>query len=211
LNYNFPRIYAITDTRISGISHKKQIEQMIEGGIELIQLRDKYASPREFYESAKVSISIARQHKVKIIINDRIDIALVAGADGVHLGQNDLPPKFARKILGPKAIIGFSSHSLEQARAAMGLPVDYIAIGPIFSTATKENPDAVVGLGVIRALKHEIAYKALVAIGGINLWNVADIIAAGADSAAVIGALLSDAHRIRENAEMLISQAHMVN
>jgi thiamine-phosphate pyrophosphorylase len=210
LSLQLPRIYAIADARVPDLSHKEQVERLIEGGIELIQLRDKYASPRQFYEAAKAAVEFARSRKVRIIINDRVDIALAVGAVGVHLGQTDLPPKYARDILGPEAIIGFSAHSLDQAIAALNLPIDYLAIGPVFPTATKENPDSIVGLETIKTVKKEIGDLSLVAIGGIDSENLESVLAAGADSAALVSALISDARRISENAEMLISRAKSV-
>jgi len=206
LNFNPPKIYAITDARISGISHLEQVERLIAGGIRLVQLREKHASPRDFFESAIPVVDLARRHDVTILINDRVDIALALKADGVHLGQDDLSPADARKILGRDAIIGFSTHSADQARAAVKLPVDYIAIGPVFVTSTKENPDAVVGIQTITAVKSEIlGEKPLVAIGGINSGNFRDVLRAGADSVALIGGLISDAAAITANAEALIS------
>jgi thiamine-phosphate pyrophosphorylase len=146
LKFILPKIYPISDTRISGLSHIEQVRRLIAGGATLIQLREKNAPAGEFYDAAVGSIALAREHGVKIVINDRVDIAVASGADGVHLGQDDLPPDQARRLLGEGAVIGFSTHSVEQAREAIGLPVDYVAIGPIFSTTTKENPDPVVGL-----------------------------------------------------------------
>src|SRR5687768_11240200 len=139
MKFSLPKIYPITDVSISKLSHLEQVEKLIEGGAKLIQLRDKNASSKDFYEAAKKVIEFARPKKVKIIINDRVDIALVLKADGVHLGQDDLPPPHARKILGNKAIIGFSTHTLSQAVEAVNLPIDYLAIGPIFPTSSKEK------------------------------------------------------------------------
>ncbi len=133
MNFNFPKIYPITDVRLTKLSHAEQVEKLIEGGAKIIQLREKYASPKDFYESANNALEIARRHNVKIIINDRVDIALALKADGVHLGQDDLPPEQARKILGERAIIGFSTHNIKQAIPAIKLPVNYIAIGPVFA------------------------------------------------------------------------------
>lgn len=194
--FNLPKIYPITDTRISGLSHAAQVERLIAGGATLIQLREKHESPREFYEAAKEALQIARPHHVKLIINDRVDIALALGADGVHLGQDDLPPEHARKILGPGAIIGFSTHTLAQAVKAIKLPVDYIAIGPIFTTRTKKNPDAVVGLEGLEAVRDAIGEFPLVAIGGITSEKLPRVLAAGADSAAIVSGLLSEPGRI---------------
>ena len=118
---------------------------MLEGGASFIQLRDKHAPAGEFYDSVTEVMSITRERGAKVIVNDRVDIALAAGADGVHIGQDDLPANEARKILGPDAIVGVSTHSIDQFRAALDLPVDYIAIGPIFATSTKQDHDPVVG------------------------------------------------------------------
>lgn len=187
-----PKIYPITDFRISGIPLADQAERLIAGGAKLIQLREKHASPQEFYYAASEAIKIAKIYKVPIIINDRVDIALALEADGVHLGQDDMPPAMARAMLGESAVIGFSTHSLEQARAALKLPVDYIAFGPIFETKTKDGAEAVVGLNGLREIRDAIDDFPLVAIGGINGDNLSSVFGAGADSVAIIGALLTD-------------------
>ncbi len=193
-----PKIYPITDTRISKLTHAEQVERFIEGGAKIIQLREKYASPKEFYESAKEALKIARRQNVKIIINDRVDIALALKADGVHLGQTDLPPARARRILGEKAIIGFSTHNLQQAAEAVKLPIDYLAIGPVFATRTKENPDKSVGIEGVKNVREIVGEFPIVAIGGINSENYQEVLQAGANSVAVISDLLSDANKICE-------------
>lgn len=184
------KIYPITDTRISRLSHAEQVERLIAGGATLIQLRDKTASPRAFYEAALDAIKIARRAGVRIIINDRVDIALAVDADGVHLGQEDLPPERARALLGEGRIIGFSTHSPEQALAADSIPVDYIAIGPIFQTTTKENPDKVVGPEMIEYVKRNVS-KPVVAIGGITYERARTVVDAGADSLAIISSIVA--------------------
>jgi len=191
-----PKIYPITNVASSGISHAEQVAKLIAGGASLIQLREKHASPREFYDDAGSAIQLARKNGVQIIINDRVDIALALKADGVHLGQDDMPPVKARDMLGPQAIIGFSTHSVEQALAALVLPIDYVAIGPIFETRTKEDPDDVIGLEGFSTVRKVIGDFPLVAIGGITLETIRDVPNAGADSAAVIGAIISDAGKI---------------
>jgi len=185
-----PRVYAITDRRLTGLSHAEQVRRLAAGGIRLIQLREKESSPRAFYEDAREAVAIARMLGVTVLINDRVDIALAVDADGVHLGQDDLPPEKARVLLGPNRLIGFSTHSLAQALAADALPVDYIAIGPIFATRTKENPDPVVGVETVRTVRAHIR-KPLVAIGGITLETAPEVLAAGANAVAVIADLLS--------------------
>lgn len=193
-----PQIYPITDTRISGISISAQVDRLIAGGAGFIQIREKYASSHQFYESAAAAINIARANGTRIIINDRVDIALALKADGVHLGQDDLPCSEARAILGDDAIIGISTHSFDQARAALDLPVDYIAIGPIFSTSTKGNPHSVVGVEGLRKVRTLIGEFPLVAIGGITRLNIGSVFKAGADSAAVISGLISEENQITQ-------------
>lgn len=202
-----PKIYPVTDTRASGISHVRQVEELISGGAEFIQLREKHSSPRDFYESAKEAFNLARQSSVRIIINDRVDIALALKADGVHLGQDDLPPEYARNILGPDAVIGFSTHSPEQALAALSMPIDYIAIGPIFTTTSKENPDSPLGIKGLKEIRRITGNFPLVAIGGINSTNIKDIFEAGADSVAMIGDVVSNSANIPEKLRLLIQLA----
>ncbi len=204
MNFNLPKIYPITDFRLTKISHAEQVENLIEGGAEIVQLREKYAAPKDFYESAKKALEIARGQNVKIIINDRVDIAFVLKADGVHLGQDDLPPKNAREILGEKAIIGFSTHNIKQAISAVKLPINYLAIGPVFATKTKENPDEIVGIEGVKKVREAVGDFPLVAIGGITLENFQDVLDAGANSVAIISDLLSDAEKIAEKMRILI-------
>ncbi len=194
-----PKIYPITDTNLTNLSHAEQVKKLIAGGAEFIQLREKHASAFDFYEAAEKSLKIARKHNVKIIINDRVDIALTLKADGVHLGQDDLPPEKAREMLGKKAIIGFSTHNLKQAIEAKNKPIDYIAIGPVFATNTKENPDKVVGLNKLKSIRKELGEIPLVAIGGINYENYQSVLNCEVDSVAVISGILSNPKKIAEN------------
>ncbi|HEU4767424.1 MAG TPA: thiamine phosphate synthase [Pyrinomonadaceae bacterium] len=187
-----PKIYPITDTQISGLSHADQVVQLSNGGATFVQLREKNLSPLDFHNEAKSALTVARQNGVRLIINDRVDVALALGSDGVHLGQDDLPPEAARDLLGDQFIIGYSTHNVAQAVAAAKLPVDYVAIGPIFPTGTKTNPDPTVGLDGLRAVRESVGSETLlVAIGGITLENAPAVIEAGADSVALISALLS--------------------
>ena len=183
-----PRVYPLTDVQLSRLSHAEQVELLSLGGATLIQLREKHMPPREFYEQAKAA---ARQG-VQLIINDRVDIALAVGAKGVHLGQDDMPPDAARRLLGPDAVIGYSTHNIDQAITATKLPIDYLAIGPIFATTTKSDTAPVVGLEGLRVVRESIGEFPLVAIGGITRENAREVIQAGADSVAVISALLSN-------------------
>lgn len=193
-----PKIYPVTDVSVSGLSHAEQFRRLIDGGASVIQLREKTASPREFYETAREVLALAEEKNVKVIINDRADIAFALKAFGVHLGQDDLPPAAARRLLGKNAVIGFSTHNVRQAIEAVRLPVDYIAIGPVFGTKTKRNPDPVVGLKGVERVRKAVGNFPLVAIGGITLENARDVFDAGADSVAVIGDLLREPEEIAE-------------
>jgi thiamine-phosphate pyrophosphorylase len=180
------------------------VERLIAGGATLIQLRDKHSPPDEFYEAALAAVAAAHKSSVKLIINDRVDVALATGADGVHLGQDDLPPAEARRLLGSKAIIGFSTHNEHQAAEACDLPIDYIAFGPVFPTRTKEDPDPVVGLERLTQIRKIIGSMPLVAIGGINGANITSVLRAHADSAALISYLLKDPQRMSQTLASLL-------
>lgn len=186
-----PRLYPITDRRLTGLSHAEQVARLCEGGATLIQLREKHLAPRDFYQEAESALAVARAHSARLVINDRADIALALGADGVHLGQDDLQPDAARRLLGEASIVGFSTHNPAQAVEGASLPVSYLAIGPVFQTASKENPDPVVGLEELRRVRALTRTLPLVAIGGITPASALAVLEAGADSLAVIGAVLS--------------------
>ena len=207
MSLDLPKVYPITDIYLSGLSHAEQVGRLIEGGASLIQLRDKHAAPRDFYREAAAALQVARDHHARLIINDRVDIALALKADGVHLGQTDIPAAAARRMLGKDAIIGFSTHNPEQARLATGFPVDYLAFGPVFQTSTKENPDPVTGLSRLRELGTIKRALPLVAIGGITLANVVEAFMAGADSVAVIAQLVADPANISENMSKMLALA----
>lgn len=209
MNFNLPKIYPITDARIAKISHAEQVQKLIAGGAEIIQLRDKHRAPKDFYEAALAALAIARKRGVKIIINDRADIALALKADGVHLGQDDLPPEHARKILGERAIIGFSTHDLGQAAAAIKLPINYLAIGPVYATRTKENPEKIVGIEGVRMTREAVGDFPLVAIGGITLENFRDVLRAGASSVAVIRDLLLVPDEISDKMQKFASDQYV--
>ena len=191
MTIHLPKIYPITDTIISGLSHAEQVRRLLDGGATLIQLRDKHASPRAFYADALDALRLARAAGAKLIINDRVDLALALRADGVHLGQTDMPVTAARNLLGADSIVGFSTHTLDQAQAALSLPINYLAFGPIYSTKSKQNLDPVVGLNELHQVKAIAGSLPLVAIGGIDLTNAAEVLSAGADAVAMISALLS--------------------
>jgi thiamine-phosphate pyrophosphorylase len=182
-----PRLYTFADASFG--DPVRLAEALFNAGARIIQVRNKRGSARELLEQVERILSFAPRG-AEIIVNDRVDVALISGAGGVHLGQDDVPPVEARRILGPDRKIGFSTHNLEQAMRAEKLPVDYVAVGPIFLTATKERPDAVVGLENLSAICQAIR-KPVVAIGGIKLENAEDVLKAGATSVAVISDVLS--------------------
>jgi thiamine-phosphate pyrophosphorylase len=205
VNLELPKVYPITDTRLSGLSHAEQVGRLINGGATLIQLRDKHAAPRDFYREATAALQVARDHHARLIINDRVDIALAIKADGVHLGQTDIPPAVARQLLGTSAIIGFSTHNPAQAKSAGALPIDYLAFGPIFPTSTKENPDPVTGLVTLIELAGTKGPLPLVAIGGITSATAIEVLKAGADSVSMIAGLVGDSDKIAENMNKMLS------
>lgn len=195
------RLYPITDRRLSGLSHAQQLSHFSNGGANVVQLREKTLSPREFYREASAAIRVARESSLKVIINDRVDIALALKADGVHIGQDDLPPQAARELLGPDVIIGISTHNLQQAILATKMPIDYIAIGPIFSTATKESPEPIVGLEGLAQVRQAVIDIPLVAIGGITSENNQDVLDKGADAVAVISDVWTSSRRVARQIE----------
>jgi thiamine-phosphate pyrophosphorylase len=202
---NLPKLYPITDARLSGLSHAEQVARLCDGGATFIQLREKHLSPREFYHETEAALDIARARGARLIVNDRADIALALGADGVHLGQHDLDPTAARRLLGTNFIIGYSTHTVAQAIEAARLPLDYIALGPIFDTRTKENPDPAIGLDALEQARASIDPSIpLIAIGGITLANAPATLDAGANSLALISALLDTPDLITERTKEFI-------
>ncbi len=183
-----PKLYAITDRDLANCSLVEIVEQLLAGGARLIQLRDKTATARELFDAARAARVLTQAAGGRLIINDRVDVALTAEADGVHLGQGDLSVAEAREILGPEKIIGVSTHNREQFESAVASSADYIAVGPVFATTSKENPDPVVGLELLREVR-SLTDRPIVAIGGIDRLRAPEVLAAGADSVAVISAL----------------------
>ena len=164
--------------------------ELLSAGVRLIQFRDKRGSSRQLYETCVELKALLRDSGCSLVVNDRADVARAMDAEGVHLGQDDLPVEMARRVLGPDKWIGFSTHSIDQVVEADRTTADYLAFGPIFPTASKENPDPVVGLEGLRQARRATG-KPLVAIGGVTLQNAREVLAAGADSLAVIGDLLN--------------------
>jgi thiamine-phosphate pyrophosphorylase len=203
-----PPLNAIIDdeiTRRFGWTVPALADAYLAGGARFIQVRAKHASSSAFLRMCEEVVARARAKNALTIVNDRADIAALAEAGGVHVGQDDLEPSAARRIVGGSAVIGLSTHSLEQVRAAMRAPVDYIAVGPVFATSTKDTGYGDVGTALVaraRAMvEEEGSQRPIVAIGGITLKHAADVIRAGATSVAVISDLLSTGDpeaRVRE-------------
>jgi thiamine-phosphate pyrophosphorylase len=186
-----PRLYAIADTASLGTGSLVDfVNELLGGGVSLIQYRNKSGSAREVLDDARLLRQIIGE-RARLILNDRADLALAADCAGVHLGQEDLSSQGARVVTGEQLLIGVSCHNLEQVKAADAGPADYIAIGPVYATSSKARPDAVVGLEGVRAAR-AVTRKPLVAIGGITRANCQDVIAAGADSVAVISDLVAE-------------------
>jgi thiamine-phosphate pyrophosphorylase len=207
MNLVFPRLYAIIDPALLTTSELILAETLAGSGVELIQYRNKTAPSRQFFDVSRQLSSALAPRGVRFIVNDRPDIALLAGAGGVHVGQDDLSVEEARAICGKERWVGISTHNLDQVKAADRTSADYIALGPIFPTTTKENPDAVVGTELVRRAR-QITAKPLVAIGGITLDRAAEVYLAGADSLAVIRDLICDmrpGERAREYLEVAAS------
>ncbi len=187
-----PRLYAILDVGClpdrSANTVVSFAAQLIAGGVTLLQYRNKSGNAREMLSHARELRRVAPD-TVRLFMNDRADLCLAAGFDGVHVGQDDLSPEGARLVVGPDRWVGVSTHNPEQVREADLWPVDYVAIGPVFQTRSKANPDPVVGLEGVRTAR-ALTRKPLVAIGGITLENCRSVIEAGADSVAVIAGLV---------------------
>ena len=185
----FSRLYPILDASLETLDTLTfGVRSLARAGSRLVQLRAKDLSGEEFHRWALAAREASRECGIRLVINDRVDIALLAGADGVHLGQDDLSPEGARKILGASAIIGLSTHDLDEARRAQAAPVDYLAIGPIFETSSKTSVRSTLGVEGARAVR-AVVEKPLVAIGGITLERAPALLEAGIDGLAVISAL----------------------
>jgi thiamine-phosphate pyrophosphorylase len=183
-------LYLVTDRRFIGDKPLKQaVEEAIIGGVTLVQIREKTATTREFYKIALEVRSVTSKYKVPLIINDRLDIAQAINADGVHLGQSDMPLYEARKILGKDKIIGISVGNVEEAISAQKGGADYLGIGTIFNTGTKEDIDMPIGIDGLQKIYSSINIPA-VAIGGINQNNFKDVLSTGVDGISVISAIL---------------------
>jgi len=192
------RLYAILDASffLEGDAMFAAAEELSAAGVTLLQYRNKSGNAREMLDQALELKRRVGAH-VKLIMNDRADLCLAADFDGLHVGQDDLSPEAARRIIGPDRWLGVSTHNPDQLAEADKASADYLAIGPVFATSSKSNPDPVVGLEGVRRAR-EVTRKPLVAIGGITRANARSVIDAGADSVAVISDLLRDPRKSAE-------------
>ncbi len=205
-----PRLYVILDAALVTIPEIECAQKLVDAGVRLMQYRNKQASARELFERSKQLVSLVVPQGVTFVVNDRVDVACTAGASGVHVGQEDLGVEATRAVIGPENILGVSTHNLVQFEHAAGTSADYIAVGPVFSTSTKANPDPVVGIEFIRMCR-SLTNKPIVAIGGITLERAAEVVQAGADSVAVISDILlapDPGQRARQYIELLEAANH---
>ena len=189
-----PRLYPIIDTALlamRGIEPEDMARPLADAGVRIAQFRHKGPYTRDALAHAENVGRILESAGAQYVINDRADIALMVGADGVHVGQDDLPPEAVRRLVGTDVVVGFSTHNQQQLRAGDQEPVDYLAFGPIFGTASKLNPDPTVGVSGLARLR-SLTKKPLVAIGGITRANINEVFEAGADSVAVISDLVAE-------------------
>lgn len=184
-------LHLVTDRRLTrGRQLLEIVRAAVAGGVSLVQLREKECSTREFVEVGRILAAELQRQAIPLLINDRVDIALAIGANGVHIGQSDMPYAMARELLGPAAIIGLSVESAADAQAAEDLDLSYLGLSPIYATPTKTDLQHHLGLEGIRAIRAASRHR-LIAIGGIHAGNTADILAAGADGVAVVSAICS--------------------
>ena len=200
-----PPLYAILDPeQTQGRAATNALRDLLAGGAAIVQLRVKTMAPRNFLELARFARAETRAYGCKLIINDRVDVALACDADGVHLGQDDLPLAAGRKLVGQK-IVGVSTHDIEQARDAERKGADYIGFGPMFGTTTKNTGYAARGVEMLAKIRAAVKLP-IVAIGGINEQNVTQVWQAGADSAAIISDLLGAADVVAKTQRILAAR-----
>jgi thiamine-phosphate pyrophosphorylase len=190
---SLPRLYAIADAGMlseHGVGLREFAESLLAAGVETVQWRNKAGSPEEVLQGAAVLREVFMETDCWLLMNDRADLAVLAGWAGVHVGQGDLSPEDARRVVGSARWVGVSTHTEEQVRVAHGSCADYVAVGPVFATGTKLDAEAVIGLEGVRRAR-ELTTKPIVAIGGITRRNARSVIDAGADSVAVVSALIA--------------------
>lgn len=204
MNSECLRLYLVTDRDLlpSGRSMEEMVEQAVKGGVTMVQLREKHLDTKEFIEYGNRLKNLLKPYGVPLIVNDRVDVALAIDADGVHIGQSDMPYHIARKILGPNKIIGLSVENMEQVAAANELDVDYIGISPVFSTPTKTDTSSPFGLDGLRTAV-EVSLHPTVGIGGMNIKTARSVIEQGADGIAVVSAIVAAESPCDASAEIL--------
>jgi thiamine-phosphate diphosphorylase len=186
-------LHAIVDVRVAASAGWTPLDlarAFLDGGARLLQLRAKELPSGAFLELGDALVALANDYEAAVIVNDRVDIARLCDADGVHVGQEDLPPAVAREQLGPAAVVGYSTHSVAQVEAVLREPISYLAVGPVFGTSTKDTGYSAVGLELVSAAARLAGSMPVVAIGGVTLANAASAIGAGASAVAVISNLL---------------------
>jgi thiamine-phosphate pyrophosphorylase len=196
-----PFLYVLTDRVLGGAPHADLARAALEGGALVVQVRDKELGTPELLAECRSAADACRGQSGLVVVNDRVDLALLAGADGVHLGERDLSPEDARKLAGDTLVVGLSTHGVEEALRASRRPVDYVALGPIYASSTKPGRMAL-GPEAVRRVKERLG-KPLVAIGGIGLARVKEVVEAGADGVAVLSAAMSG-RSVREATEALV-------
>ena len=200
-----PRLYVILDAALLKIPIKECAKSLVDAGVRLIQYRNKRASGRELFETSRELATFLNPLGVQFIVNDRADVVALVGAGGVHVGQEDLGVERARLVMGGGKWVGVSTHNAGQFRGALETSADYIAVGPVFATGSKENADPVVGMGFVRETRG-VTDRPIVGIGGITLERAAAVIEAGADSVAIISDILGAENmgkRAREYVDLL--------
>ena len=205
-------LYFVTDRGLCGSKPLEEVViQAVKGGAVYVQLREKDVSTRFFVEEAKRIKKLLEQYRVPLIINDRVDVALACGAEGVHIGQEDMPYEIVRKLMGQKAIIGLSVETLEDVEVGQKLNVDYIGVSPVFSTPTKADTKGAWGLEGLAKIK-DFSRHPLVAVGGINESNIREVVKSGADCIAVVSAICAvpnpeaAARRINEMINLILTE-----
>ena len=182
------RVYVITHAGFRGRSHEDVAQAAVAGGATALQLRDKESAGRALVAPARRLVALANPAGVPVVVNDRVDVALAAGADGVHVGEDDLPVADARRLLGPERIVGASAGTVEEARRAEQEGADYLGVGPVFPTATKADAGEAIGLDGLRKIVAAVRVP-VVGIGGITVENAAQVVLAGAAGVAVVSAV----------------------
>ena len=197
-------VYVITDRpSAGGRAHDEVVGLAIAGGAGMVQLRDKGVPDSLLYEEARSLMRVTSEAGVPLIINDRVDIALAVSADGVHVGQNDMPVEVVRRLLGENKIVGASVHSVEEAARAATAGADYVGVGPVYGTCTKQDARSPVGTDILRAVK-SVVNVPVVAIGGLNKDNVEKVILAGADIAAAASFITGATNPLRVTRRMVL-------